>query len=120
MNINPRKNMEVKPYSIFNYSLGIVSFSLSIGGVLFLLLSLFILFFALSSIPSQGDKYVGLGLIIGLGGIASILTSLLSIIIGIIGLFETNRNRLFAILGTIVALSTIIFTYLLIFNKPQP
>jgi|JI9StandDraft_1071089.scaffolds.fasta_scaffold00278_6 hypothetical protein len=85
--------------------LGIISFVvglLTVIGLFGLLVLAGIL-----SLASDGeiDENSPVALILGLVLIGSIIPSLIGIVCGVVGLFETNKNRVFAILG--IALSSL-------------
>lgn len=84
-----------------NSGFGIASFIMSIvvGVLLFVLFA--IAGFISASTPGGMDKESAQAVIIGLSMLALLFCVFISMVLGIIGLFQKERKKLFAILGTV-------------------
>lgn len=96
--------METKKHSGF----GIASFITSIvSAILIFILMLFAGFIAASS-PGGMDQSSTAAVIVGLFLIAFLFLSLVALGLGIVGLFQKKRKKIFSVLGTIFSAVTII------------
>lgn len=94
--------------------LGIASFALSLGATLLLFLLFIIAGVMEASTPGGIDEESPAAIIAGLGIIFCVILELVALGLGIGGLCQNNRRKLFAVLGVIFAAVMTLLTVLLI------
>ena len=93
---------------------GVASFSISIAVGLLILVVFVIAGILQVSTPGGMDQHSIKNMVIGLSIIGLLLFDIIAAVFGIIGLFQRERKKLFAILGTIFSLLTVILVIALI------
>ena len=93
---------------------GVASFIISIAVGLLLFIVFAIAGFIQASTPGGMDQHSIKALVIGLSIIGLFLFDIVAAVLGIIGLFQRERKRLFAILGTLFSSLTVISVIALI------
>ena len=80
--------------------LGIASFAIFAGFLVFVLVAIAVVI----AVTTQGelDEKTTEAILLGLGIIGALLIDLLAVVLGIAGLFQAERKKLFAVLGIII------------------
>ena len=102
-------------YEPRNHSgLGIASFILSIGVGFLIFCTIVVAGVMQNSTPGGMDEKAPAVILVGLAIIGLVLLDVIAFGLGIAGLFQRNRKKVFAILGTIFSSLVILATILLI------
>jgi hypothetical protein len=93
---------------------GVASFIISISVGLLMFLVFAIAGLMQVSTPGGIDKQSIQMMLVGLSIIALLFLDIVAVVLGIVGLFQKKRKKLFAIFGTILSSATVILTIALI------
>ena len=106
------ENME--PAKSKHSGFGVASFIISISVGLLMFLLLVIAAIMQVSTPGGMDRQSIQAILVGLSIIALLFFDIVAVVLGIVGLFQKERKKLFAILGTIFSSATVMFVIALI------
>jgi len=93
---------------------GVASFIISISVGLLMFLAFVIAAIMQVSTPGGIDRQSIQAILVGLSIIALLFFDIVAVVLGIVGLFQKERKKLFAILGTIFSSATVMFVIALI------
>ncbi|WP_133406542.1 hypothetical protein [Parashewanella tropica] len=96
-----------------NSGIGIASFIISIASGIFIFLLIAIAGYLEASTPGGVNEESSEAIIVGLFLFAFLGTALVALGLGIAGLFQKERKKIFAILGTVFSTVTLAITFLI-------